>query len=87
MLGAVVLVLAVVERGCHAGCRGASAWPCLLVALSELLRLPFWHRGERLSIGWGEAAVLASCSLVHAPWLVIASFAGQVVAQSSRASR
>ena len=54
----------------------------LLVALSELLRLPIWHRGERLSIGWGEAAVLVSCGLVHAPWLVIASCAGQVIAQT-----
>ncbi len=80
-LGAVVLAVALFERG-------ATPVPwrfcvaVLLVALSELLRLPIWHRGERLSIGWGEAAVLVSCGLVHAPWLVIASCAGQVIAQT-----
>ncbi len=77
--GLAVLVLALVNRGAT-----PALWRlglvALLVVLSELLKLPFWHRGERLSIGWGEAAVLASCGLVHAPWLIIASFAGQVVA-------
>jgi diguanylate cyclase (GGDEF)-like protein len=80
-LGAVVLTVAIFERGAT-----PTAWrfcvAVLLVALSELLRLPIWHRGERLSIGWGEAAVLVSCGLVHAPWLVIASCAGQVIAQT-----
>ena len=78
-LGGVVLFTAVMSSGAT-----PDAWRLgvviVLVALSELLRLPFWHHGERLSIGWGEAAVLASCALVHAPWLVIASFLGQVVA-------
>ena len=78
VFGLVVLVLAFVDRGCPL-CLAARPG-ALLVVLSELLKLPFWHRGERLSIGWGEAAVLASCSLVHAPWLIIGSFAGQVVA-------
>ena len=52
--GAVVLVVAIFERGAT-----PAPWrfcvAVLLVALSELLRLPIWHRGERLSIGWGEA--------------------------------
>ena len=78
-LGSAVLLVAIMSVGAI-----PAFWrlgvAVLLVALSELLRLPFWHRGERLSIGWGEAAVLASCALVHAPWLVIASFAGQVLA-------
>jgi diguanylate cyclase (GGDEF)-like protein len=78
-LGVVVLLAAVFNRG-----ETPIAWrfglAILLVALSELLRLPFWHRGERLSIGWGEAAVLASCCLVKGPWLVMAGFAGQVLA-------
>jgi diguanylate cyclase len=78
-LGVLVLFAALLDRGA-----APTAWRVgvvvLLVALSELLRLPLWHRGERLSIGWGEAAVLVSCGLVHAPWLVIASFGGQVVA-------
>ncbi len=80
-LGAVVLTIAVLERGAS-----PTAWrfivAVLLVAASELLRLPIWHRGERLTIGWGEAAVLVSCGLVHAPWLVIASCAGQILAQT-----
>ncbi len=78
-LGALVLLIALWNRGA-----APAAWRlgvvALLVVLSELLKLPFWHRGERLSIGWGEAAVLASCGLVHAPWLILGSFAGQVVA-------
>jgi diguanylate cyclase (GGDEF)-like protein len=81
MLGVVVLTVAVLRRG-----QAPSVWQfavaIFLVALSELLRLPLWHRGERLSIGWGEAAVLVSCGLVPAPWLVMASFAGQVVAHA-----
>jgi diguanylate cyclase (GGDEF)-like protein len=81
VLGAIALVGAFVDEG-----RGAVPWrfglAVLLVALSELIRLPIWHRGERLSIGWGEAAVLVSCGLVPAPWLVIASCAGQVVAHT-----
>ena len=79
VLGAVALGWAFVDEGHH-----PVPWrlgvAVLLVALSELIRLPIWHRGERLSIGWGEAAVLVSCGLVPAPWLVIASFAGQLLA-------
>jgi diguanylate cyclase (GGDEF)-like protein len=80
-LGAAVLLVALVNRGvAPTGWRfGAAA---VLVALSELLRIPFWHRGERLSIGWGEAAVLASCSLVPGPWLIMAAFAGQLLAHA-----
>ena len=79
VLGAFALGWAFVDEGHH-----PVPWrlgvAVLLVALSELIRLPIWHRGERLSIGWGEAAVLVSCGLVPAPWLVIASFAGQLLA-------
>ncbi len=78
-LGAAVLLLALLARG-----QTPAIWQLAvaisLVASSELLRLPFWHRGERLSIGWGEAAVLGNCALLHSPWLVVASFAGQLVA-------
>ena len=78
-LGAAVLLVALVNRGVT-----PTSWrfgaAVVLVALSELLRIPFWHRGERLSIGWGEAAVLASCSLVPGPWLVMAGCAGQLLA-------
>ncbi len=80
-LGAAVLIGAYFSRG-HAPIPWRFGVAVLLVALSELLRLPLWHRGERLSIGWGEAAVLVSCGLVQAPWLVIASFVGQVVAHT-----
>jgi diguanylate cyclase len=81
VLGTIALVVACVDEG-----RGPVPWrfgvAVLLVALSELIRLPIWHRGERLSIGWGEAAVLVSCGLVPAPWLVIASCVGQVLAHT-----
>ncbi len=80
-LGAVVLLISILNRG-----ETPDLWrfavAVVLVGLSELLRLPFWHRGERLSIGWGEAAVLASCALLSAPWIVMASFAGQVLAHA-----
>ncbi len=78
-LGLAVLLVAFFNRG-----DAPAAWrfglAALLVAMSELLRLPFWHRGERLSIGWGEGAVLASCALVHDPWLIMAACLGQIVA-------
>ena len=81
VLGGGALTAAILERGTT-----PTAWrfgvAVLLVALSELLRLPIWHRGERLSIGWGEAAVLVSCGLVQAPWLVIAGCTGQVLAHT-----
>jgi diguanylate cyclase (GGDEF)-like protein len=80
-LGGAVLLIAILDRGVSpTGWRFGAA--VVLVALSELLRIPFWHRGERLSIGWGEAAVLASCSLVPGPWLVMAGFAGQLLAHA-----
>ncbi len=79
VLGLIVLALAILDRGAT-----PEFWRfaivIVLVAMSELIRLPLWHAGERLSIGWGEAAVLVGCGLVHAPWLVMASFAGQVLA-------
>jgi diguanylate cyclase (GGDEF)-like protein len=80
-LGAVVLLLAVLRRG-DTPTFWQFAVAILLVAMSELLRLPLWHRGERLSVGWGEAAVLVSCGLVQAPWLVMAAFLGQVLAHA-----
>ncbi len=79
-LGLTALLIAFLNRGVP-----PAFWrfglAVLLVTMSELLRLPFWHRGERLSIGWGEGAVLASCALVHAPWLIFAACLGQVIAQ------
>ncbi len=80
-LGAIALAAAVAVEG-HSPILWRFGLAILLVALSELIRLPIWHRGERLSIGWGEAAVLVSCGLVPAPWLVIASCAGQVLAHT-----
>src|SRR5690242_1691913 len=78
-LGTTVLSLALLYRGAT-----PTFWRlCVAIALvasSELLRLPLWYRGERLNIGWGEAAVLGSCALLHAPWVIVASFAGQLVA-------
>jgi diguanylate cyclase (GGDEF)-like protein len=81
VLGAIALAAAFVDEG-HSPIPWRFGLAILLVALSELIRLPIWHRGERLSIGWGEAAVLVSCGLVPAPWLVIAACAGQVLAHT-----
>jgi diguanylate cyclase (GGDEF)-like protein len=80
-LGVAVLLVAIFNRG-HTPTVWRFGVAILLVALSELLRLPFWHRGERLSIGWGEAAVLASCSLVPGSWLVMSAFVGQLLAHA-----
>ena len=78
-LGLVALTIAISEAGSP-----PQLWRLglvvVLVGLSELLLLPFWHRGERLSIGWGEAAVLASSCLVSGPWLVVCCFGGQLMA-------